>query len=75
MANERRDKFGLAQQFEKLKQQVSISLTPKREAMRKAQPRAIAILYQTAMLLDLKLPQWGFEVFAWIRQQKLVPAK
>ena len=28
MANDRRDKFGLAQQFEKLKQQVSISLTP-----------------------------------------------
>ncbi len=28
MANDRRDKFGLAQQFEKLKQQVCISLTP-----------------------------------------------
>ncbi|MEI2578803.1 hypothetical protein [Scytonema sp. PRP1] len=59
MANYRRDKSGLRQQFEKLKQQVSISLTP----------TAIAILYQTAMLLDLKLPQWGFEVFVWIRQQ------
>jgi hypothetical protein len=28
MANHRRDKSGLAQQFEKLKQQVCISLTP-----------------------------------------------
>ncbi|MBW4501870.1 MAG: hypothetical protein KME57_20455 [Scytonema hyalinum WJT4-NPBG1] len=28
MANHRRDKSGLAQQFEKLKQQISISLTP-----------------------------------------------
>ncbi len=28
MANDRRDKSGLVHQFEKLKQQVSISLTP-----------------------------------------------
>lgn len=34
MANHRRDKSGLAQQFEKLKQQVSISLTPIARAKR-----------------------------------------
>ncbi|NEQ26348.1 MAG: hypothetical protein F6K28_46410 [Microcoleus sp. SIO2G3] len=34
MANDRRDKSGLAQQFQKLKQQVSISLTPIARAKR-----------------------------------------
>ncbi len=40
MANYRRDKSGLGQQFEKLKQQVSISLTPGAIALGGALPIA-----------------------------------